>query len=342
MGHALGAAYGATLTLRLGIFGAAAIAPTALIAPARALAGQVSVTAVAARSAERARAFAAKHGVARAYDGYDALIADPEIDALYNPLPNGLHGVWTIKALEAGKHVLCEKPIAANADEAQAMVDAAKANGRVLMEAFHYRYHPLARRMADIVASGELGTIGEIRTAMCFPLPVFSNIRYNFALAGGATMDAGCYAIHMARLLGGGEPEVLSANAKLRDANIDRAMDVTLRFPSGAIGRVVVSMWSMKLLDISARVTGSDGEMRVFNPVMPQAYHRLTVRTGKGKRTENLGRRPSYLYQLEAFAAACAGGPAPITSGDDGVANMKVIDAAYRAAGLPVRQPTRS
>jgi predicted dehydrogenase len=326
--------------LRLGILGAAAIAPAALIAPARAMAGQVSVTAVAARSAERARAFAAKHGIARAYDGYGALIADPEIDALYNPLPNGLHGYWTIKALEAGKHVLCEKPIAANADEAQKMADAANANGRVLMEAFHYRYHPLAQRMKDIVASGELGTVREIRTAMCFPLPVFSNIRYNFALAGGATMDAGCYAIHMARLLGGGEPEVLSANAKLRDANIDRAMDVTLRFPSGAIGHVCVSMWSMKLLEISARVTGSDGEMRIFNPVMPQAYHRLTVRTAKGKRTENLGRRPSYLYQLEAFAAACAGGPKPITSAEDGIANMKVIDAAYRAAALPLRRPT--
>jgi predicted dehydrogenase len=325
--------------LRLGLLGAASIAPAAMIAPAR-IAAEVTVLAVAARNSERARVFAAKHGIPRAHDSYDTLLADPEIDAVYIPLPNGLHGFWAIKALAAGKHVLCEKPIAANTSEAQAMANAAARSGRVLMEAFHYRYHPLAQRMADIASSGELGEISQIESSMCFPLPVFSNIRYRFDLAGGAMMDAGCYAVHMARLVGGGNPAVVSAAAKLRGQDVDRAMEVALRFPSGASGRVSVSMWSRKLLDISVRVVGSKGEMRVINPVMPQLWHRLTVRTQGNRRAENLGRRPSYLYQLEAFVAACLHGGPVLTSAEDGVENMRVIDAAYSAAGLPLRRPT--
>jgi predicted dehydrogenase len=268
------------------------------------------------------------------------MIADPGIDALYIPLPNGLHGEWAIKAAKAGKHVLCEKPISANVQEAVAMAQAARDNGRILMEAFHYRYHPLAQRMADIVASGVLGEIRHIQSTMCFPLPLFNDIRYNFALAGGAMMDAGCYAVHMARLVGGPDPEVVSAVPKLRGSNIDRAMEAQLRFKSGATGTVTVSMWSWKLLNISLRVTGSLGEMHVINPVAPQYWHRLTVKTGQGKRTENLGKRPTYLYQLEAFAKACLHGGPVLTSAEDGIANMSVIDAIYRAAGMPIRQPT--
>ena len=193
---------------------------------------------------------------------------------------------------------------------------------------------------ALFVASGELGTIQHIQSTMCFPLPIFKDIRYNFGLAGGAMMDAGCYAVHMARLIGGPDPEVVSAVPKLRDAKVDRAMEAQLRFKSGATGTVSVSMWSWKLLNISLRVTGSLGEMRVINPVAPQAWHRLTVKTEKMKRSENLGRRPTYLYQLEAFVKACLHGGPILTSAEDGVKNMAVIDAIYRAAGMPVRQPT--
>lgn len=326
--------------LRLGLLGAASIASAAIIAPARA-SSEAAIVAVAARAPERARAFAAKHGIPRIHETYQALLADPEIDAVYIPLPNGLHGRWAIEAVAAGKHVLCEKPLAANAAEAEEMAGAAMRSGRILMEAFHYRYHPLAQRMADIASSGELGQIRRVESSMCFPLPVFSNIRYRFDLAGGAMMDAGCYAVHMARLVGGGNPEVVSAVAKLHGQNIDRAMEVELRFPSGAAGRVSVSMWSRRLLDISVRVIGSEGEMRVINPVMPQLWHRLTVRTGDRRRNEWLGRRPSYLYQLEAFTAACLRGQPILTSAADGVETMKIIDAAYRAAGLPLRQPSR-
>ncbi len=164
------------LRYRIGILGAARIAPHALITPARENA-EVVVAAVAARDVSRARDFAAKHGIARAHDSYEALIADPDLDAVYNPLPNGLHGTWTRAALRRGKHVLCEKPFTANAAEAREIADLAAASDRVVMEAFHYRYHPLALRIEQIIASGELGQLERLEVGFCFPLPKFSDIR---------------------------------------------------------------------------------------------------------------------------------------------------------------------
>ncbi len=205
------------------MLGAARIAPMALIKPAKANA-DVQVTAVAARDASRAQAFAAKNEIPRVLDSYETLIADPDIDAVYNPLPNGLHGRWTRAALAAGKHVLCEKPFTANAAEAREVAALAAQSDRVVMEAFHYRYHPLALRVEEIIAAGELGKLERVEAALCFPLPKFSDIRYNYSLAGGATMDAGCYAVHMVRTFGGATPEVVAAQAKLRDPQIDRAM----------------------------------------------------------------------------------------------------------------------
>lgn len=325
--------------LRIGILGAARIAPLALIKPA-AENPDVVVAAVAARDASRARAFATRHGIATVHDHYEALIADPDIDAIYNPLPNGLHGRWTRAALAAGKHVLCEKPFTANAAEAREIADLAEHSDRVVMEAFHYRYHPLTLRAEEIIASGELGTLQHVEAALCFPLPKFSDIRYDYALAGGATMDAGCYAVHMARTFGGRSPEVVSAQAKLRGPKVDRAMTAELRFPAGQTGRVRCSMWSTRLLQISARVVGEHGELRIMNPVLPQAFHRLTVRSRDGRRTERFERRASYAYQLDAFAAAVLRGEPVKTSARDAVDNMTVIDAIYRAAGLPLRYPT--
>jgi predicted dehydrogenase len=325
--------------VRIGILGAANIAPMALIKPAKEGA-EVVVTAVAARDSSRAEAFASKHGIARVHESYEALIADPDLDAVYNPLPNGLHGRWTRAALAAGKHVLCEKPFTANATEAREIAELAAQSDRVVMEAFHYRYHPLALRVEEIIASGELGKLERVQTAMCFPLRKFSDIRYNYSLAGGATMDAGCYAVHMARTFGGGTPEVVSAQAKLRDPQVDRAMTAELRFADGHTGRVRCSMWSSDLLRISARVVGEHGELSVLNPVLPQMFHRLSVRSADGKRVERFSRRPTYAYQLDAFAAAVLRGEPVKTTPEDAVENMTVIDAIYRAAGLPLRQPS--
>ncbi len=268
--------------IRIGVLGAARITPVALIRPAHHVA-EAEVVAVAARDHSRATAFAAKHGVARVVASYEDLVGDPDIDAVYNPLPNGLHGRWTKAALAAGKHVLCEKPFTANAGEARSVAQSVPA-GRVVMEAFHYRYHPVFIRARQLIDEGVLGAVRRIETWLCFPLPKFNDIRYRLDLAGGATMDAGCYAIHMARHLAGSEPEVVSARPTLRSPGVDRAMEAELRFDAGKTGRVTCSMWSRRLLHVGFKVTGDDGELRVFNPVGPNIYHRLSVR-GAGAAT---------------------------------------------------------
>lgn len=328
-------------TVRFGILGAARIAPAALIRPARAL-DDVEVVAIAARDGERAAAFAARHGIAAVYDSYAALLADPDVDAVYNPLPNGLHGRWTVAALRAGKHVLCEKPFTANADEAEAVAAVARTSGRVVMEAFHYRYHGLTARMLDIIASGELGEVRHIDTWLCFPLPI-ADIRWELALAGGALMDAGCYAVHLLRTLAGAEPTVRTARAKLKSPQVDRYMTAELDFADGRTATITASMLSARLFGMGAKVTGSAGTLRVFNPIMPQVFHRLSITTGAGTRRETVPRQPSsYHAQLAAFRDALLHGAPFPTHVDDAVANMRVIDACYRAAGLEPRPVGRS
>jgi predicted dehydrogenase len=337
--------------LRIALLGAARIAPWAIVRPARRL-RQVRVVAVAARERSRAQAFARRYGIERAYAGYQAALDDPTVDAVYNALPNGLHLPWTLAALAAGKHVLCEKPLTSNATEAASVEDAAARSHRVVMEAFHYRYHPLAARLREIVAGGELGDLTHVEAWLCAPIPPSSDIRYRFDLAGGATMDVGCYAVHLVRLLGGEEPEVTSARALRASPDVDRAMTADLRFPSGHTGRIGCSLWSSSLLRTSARVVGTRGRLDVLNPFMPHLFYRLVVWTngvsGKAngrangtRRVERLPwatwRRPTYAYQLEAFCAAVQRGAPVATPPSDAVANMRVIDAIYRAAGMRAR-----
>ena len=324
--------------LRIGVIGAARITPDSLIKPAAGNA-EVVVSAVAARDPDRARAFAAKHGIARVHDSYDALIADPDIDAVYIPLPNNLHGRWTLAAVAAGKHVLCEKPFTANAEEAREVAAVTAGSDRVVMEAFHYRYHPMTLRIEEIIASGELGTLQRVEAALSFPVPKSSDIRFQYPLAGGALMDAGCYPIHMLRTFGGGTPEVVAAQAKLRGPSIDRAMTAQLRFPAGHTGAISCSLWSSSLLKVSARVIGDRGELRAFNPLMPQYFHRLKVRSQQGRRVERFDHKASYAYQLDAFADSVLRGAPVRTTPADAIENMTVIDAIYRAVGLPLRQP---
>jgi predicted dehydrogenase len=323
-------------TVRIGILGAARVAPAAVIKPARNIA-EAEIGAVAARDRNRAETFASKHGIAYVRDSYAALVADPNLDAIYNPLPNGLHAEWTIAALEAGKHVLCEKPFTANAQEAEAVAAVAARTGLVVMEAFHYRYHPLAKRMREIVETGELGTIRRVEAGLCFPLPKFSDIRYQYDLAGGATMDVGSYTVHMARTFGLEEPSVTSATAKLRTHDVDRAMRAELAFPSGHTGRITCSMWSRWVIQTYARVIGNRGELRVVNPTAPQIWSRTRVKVDGKARTEHFDRRPTYEYQLEAFCAAVLRGEPTLTPPADSIANMRVIDAVYAAAGMQAR-----
>lgn len=205
------------------------------------------------------------------------------------------------------------------------------------MEAFHYRYHPLAARMREIVDSGELGTVRSIEVAMCFPLPSFGDIRYSYPLGGGALMDAGCYALNCLRMLGDGTPQVRRAQAKLRGADIDRAMTAELRFPDGSAGRITASMWSGKVLDISVRVLGDAGELKVLNFVAPHLYHRLSVRTAAVRRHERVRGEHTYTYQLRAFTDAVLRGGPVLTSAEDAVVTMGLIDEIYRVAGMRLR-----
>ncbi|MGO9098366.1 MAG: Gfo/Idh/MocA family protein [Mycobacterium sp.] len=322
--------------VRIGVLGAARITSSAVIKPARGN-SEVVVAAVAARDVSRARAFAVKYGIARVHDSYEALIADPDLDAIYNPLPIGLHGRWTRAALDSGKHVLCEKPFTANAAEAREVAELAAKSDRVVMEAFHYRYHPCASRVDDIIASGELGELERVEAEWCFWMPKSSHNRYNYSLGGGALMDLGCYAVDMVRRFGGSTPEVVSAQAKLRGPQVDRVMTAELRFAGGHTGRIHCSMWSTDLPRLTARVVGDRGELRL-HPLIP--FQRFSVRSTTGKRVENFPAAPStYAYQLDAFAAAVLRGEPVKTTPEEAIENMTVIDAMYRAAGLALREP---
>ena len=323
----------------MGVLGAARIAELAIVTPARATGARL--VAIAARDQERAKAFAAAHGVERTVASYADVLADPEVEVVYNPLPNGLHARWNLAAVQAGKHVLSEKPFAANADEAVEVRDGAVRAGVVVVEAFHYFFHPVTRRLHELIASGELGDLVRVETALLMPAPPPTDPRWSLALAGGALMDLGCYALHAQRVLapwGGGEPTLVGARAGERAGapGVDEWLDADLAFPSGATGTARCSMAADDWV-LTYRITGSRGLAVAANFVQPHLDDRVMVRTPDGERVEQLGRRSSYTYQLEAFAAAVRGqAPTPLGI-DDAVANMRLIDSCYRAAGLQPR-----
>ncbi len=319
--------------LRIGVLGAARIVPSALLSPAQQV-PEASVVTIGARDTRRAQEFARKHQIPRVAASYDDVLSDPEVDAVYIPLPNSLHARWTLQALKAGKHVLCEKPFAANADEAEEMARAAEQAGKVVMEAFHYRYHPLATRMKEIVTSGVLGKIRHIAVWICIPLPLPGDIRYRYDLAGGATMDTGSYAISILRLLAGDDLEVVYAEPRVTLPQIDRWMMADFLGPDGMTARMVCSLFSTDILRLEVRVLGELGEMTVINPIMPQLYHRLTLRIGQEKQVEHFSRTPTYVYQLQAFTNAILYGTPILTTPVDALINMRLIDEVYERAGL--------
>jgi predicted dehydrogenase len=325
--------------LRVGILGAARIAELAIVKPAHAT-GTRLVT-VAARDRRRAEAFAAEHGVERATDSYAEVLADPEVEVVYNPLPNALHGPWNLAAVEAGKHVLSEKPFASTADEAAEVRDAAQKAGVTVVEGFHYLYHPVVRRLFALLDAGELGELQRVDALVAMPAPDDGDPRWSFDLAGGALMDLGCYGLHVHRALGrwaGGEPQLVVAKAEERGGapGVDESLEAHLRFPSGAIGRVRCSMAHPRF-EMTLRVEGSLGEATVLDFVQPHKDDRLMVSTDHDVRTEHLGARSSYVYQLEELITALRGGRPMPTDADDAVATAQLIDQCYRAAGLPLR-----
>ncbi len=326
--------------VRIGILGASRWAPMTLLTPAKENA-EVVVAAVASREVSRARAFAAEHGIARAHGDYEALLADPDLDAVYNLLPTSVHGRWTRAALDAGKHVLCQKPFTANAVEAREVADLAAKSDRVVMEALQYRYHPLTARVEQIIDSGELGNLQRVEIAICVLLPKRSNANaYDYSLAGGALMNTGVYVVDMLRAFGGSTPEVVTVRAKLDGPQVDRAMTAEVRFADGHTGRLHCAQWSSDLFRASAKVVGDRGRLRYLSPAAPHLLPRLSIRSADAKRVERFPRRPAYSYQLDAFAGAVLRGEPVKTTPQGAIANMTVIDAIYRSAGLPLRQPS--
>lgn len=323
--------------IRVGVLGAARISHSAIVEPARATGTRL--VAVAARDRARAEEFALASGVERVLGDYEAVVEDPEVEVVYNPLPNGLHGPWNLRAIAAGKHVLTEKPYASNVNEARQVHEAAKAAGVHVIEAFHYRYHPLMNRVIEIAASGEIGDVTYVDARMLMPPPASGDPRWVGALAGGSLMDVGCYAVHGIRDLApllGGEPRVVRAKGgELPEhPGVDAWLAGDLEFPNGVAAHLESSM-THGTWDFSLRIVGSLGE--VFAPafVLPQTDDRVIVTVGTEQRVEELGTRSTYTYQLEALARLLRDGDPMVTDSADAVQSMQTIDDLYAAAGMP-------
>ena len=325
--------------LRIGVLGAARISELSIIGPAAATGTRL--VAVAARDRDRAEAFAQIHGIERVHGSYADVIADPEVEAIYNPLANSLHAPWNKAAILAGKHVLTEKPFASNATEAAQVRDLAQGRSLVLFEGFHYLYHPLMKRLMSLLAAGELGMLQRVESSMFMSAPAADDPRWSLALAGGALMDLGCYALHAQRVLGdfaGGEPRLVGATGAERAgaACVDAWADAHLEFPSGATGLARCSMTSDHW-DMSLRVVGTTGEAFIPDFLYQKYDDRIIITSGSGERTEHCGEATSYTYQLQAFINAVRDGAAYRTDADDAVVTMSLIDDCYRTIGLEPR-----
>lgn len=323
-------------TLRIGVLGASRIAESAIVGPAEQLGHRL--VAVAARDPRRAAAFADKHGVERVLGGYHEVITDPDVDVVYNPLANALHAPWNLAAVAAGKPVLSEKPYARNESEAREVAEAATLAGVPVIEAFHYLYHPVTLRLLELIGSGDLGELREVTVSMEMPAPADDDPRWSYQLAGGALMDLGCYGLHFIRrvaALTGDQPVITAARAVEHSPGVDADCTVEL-----AVGDVrAVSFNSMTADDYRFGITviGSRGRAFAHDFIRPNLDDRVTITSESGTAVERLGTRSSYSYQLEAFAAHIQNGvPLPV-DGADAVTNMALVDAAYRAAGLPPR-----
>jgi len=326
---------------KIGILGAAGIAPRSIIQPVRRR-GDCCIHAVASRRRAAAEAYSRRHGITKAYAGYDELLADPDITIVYNALPPAAHAEWSIKALKAGKHVLCEKPLAMTAAEAEVMVEAAEAAGRVLAEAFHDRYHPVFLHLLAHKRSGALGEIRALRAEFHVDIPFDPhNIRHDPAQGGGAMMDLGCYPLHWLRSFMGEEPEILSAQAELTPLNVDQRMEVKMRFAGGVDAQLVADIGSPPFRGL-LRIEGEKGVVELDNPCLPHKGHSIREWFGDSYREFTLAAGTTYDYQLAAFVDAVENGTPLPTGGEDAIGNMRALDEIYVASGLRAPQADRS
>ena len=324
---------------RLGILGSANIAERALITPAKQV-PEVAVEAIGSRTAERGREYADKHGIPRALD-YAALVRDPAIDIVYIALPPSLHAEWSIRALEAGKHVLCEKPLASNADEAASVAAAVRRTGRVFMEAYHYPYHPFARRMRELLDTHAIGAVSSVEATMTIPSTAIraDNIRRQFALGGGSVMDAGCYALRALPRVRGAAGRGFDATAEVDKAGPQGDMELRapLAYAGGRSGSIHTSFLAGSKGTMNVTVRGAAGMLSVDYLFVPQWGGTLRMEWDGRTYTERANTTPTYLYQLRELVRCIRDGAPVLTSADNGMALLRTIDAIYSKAGLKRR-----
>jgi predicted dehydrogenase len=293
-----------------------------------ALSAGVEVVAVGSRDLGRARAFADRHGIPAAYGSYEELLADPAVEAIYNPLPNTMHCEWSIRALEAGKHVLCEKPMSSNPAEVEEAFAAAERTGFLLTEAFMYRHHPQAKRLSELVAEGAIGDLRLIRSVFSYGLFDESNIRLRTEVDGGALMDVGCYCISGSRLLGG-EPEGVFGRSYIGPTGTDWAFTGSLRFPGDVLALFDCATCLPERDELEA--VGSEGSLFLDDP-----WHckNPVIELRRDGGVERIAVDPANPYQLEMedLGRAIRTGSSPLLGRDDAVAQARVIAALRRSA----------
>ncbi|HEX5730390.1 Gfo/Idh/MocA family oxidoreductase [Microbacterium sp.] len=324
----------------IGILGAAGISERAIVEPARGLDG-VRVVAIGARDPERARATADLLDVPESGD-YELVLKHPDVDLVYIPLPSTVQAYWAIRALEAGKNVLCEKPLSANATTAAQIADAADAAGRRAFVGFHYRLHGFTRQLLDVLASGVLGDVRCVEFDYSIPHFVVQpgNIRLDGDLGGGSFMDVGCYAVDLIRAAWG-EPAVVSADATLYDGDprVDLQMDAELELAGGIPVRIRSSFIGDDKGSMSLRVAGSAADLEATSVIVPQWGAQLRVTADDRVLIEDKAAdgENSYARQLEHVIGALRDGIPSELDAAQGVGTMHVVDAVYRAAGLQPR-----
>jgi predicted dehydrogenase len=312
--------------VRWGILSTAHINRKLLAGAARS--SEVEVVAVGSRDLARARAFADEHGIPAAYGSYEELLADPAVEAIYNPLPNTMHCEWSIRALEAGKHVLCEKPMSSSIAEVEQAFAVAERTGLHLTEAFMYRHHPQAERLAALVAEGAIGALRVIRSTFSYGLFDESNIRLRTDVDGGSLMDVGCYCVSGSRLLAG-EPEAVFGRAFIGPTGTDWAFTGSLRF-RGDVFALFDCATCLPNRD-ELEVIGSDGSLFLDDP-----WHCLDpvieLRRDDGTERIEIEAANPYQLELEDLGRAIRTGSAPLLGRDDAVAQARAISALRRSA----------
>ena len=319
--------------LRWGLLSTARINGS-LVAGARAT-GAAEVVAVASRDGARAEAFAREAGAERAHASYEALLADPEVDAIYNPLPNSLHVEWSIRALEAGKHVLCEKPLARRAADAEAAFDAAERAGLVLAEAFMWRHTPQTRRLRELLDGEPVGRLRLIRASFSFPIASRDDIRMSAALDGGSLMDVGCYCVNGLRFVAGAEPERVHGEQAGGGDGVDIGFTGMLRFPGDVLGVFDCGFAHPARHDLEA--VGEGGSLFLPDPWHGREGVIVLRRDGEAPERIECERADPYACELEDFARACdPAHPAPPLLGRaDALGQARAIEALYAAAATP-------